>query len=91
MGEHGDIPVVGDFDGDGRDDLGIFRAGTWHIDVNADRVLDQRDLTVKFGDDGDLPIVGDWNGDGREEMGVYRNGRLIPAKTALTPPADGPK
>ena len=91
MGAHGDIPVVGDFDGDGRDDLGIYRAGTWHIDVNADRVLDHRDLTVKFGDDGDLPVVGDFNGDGREEMGVYRNGRLMPAKTALMPPADGPK
>ena len=28
-GTPGDVPVVGDWDGDGEDDVGVFRAGTW--------------------------------------------------------------
>ncbi len=31
FGQSGDIPVPGDYDGDGRDDVAVFRNGTWFI------------------------------------------------------------
>lgn len=60
-------PVVGDWDGDGIDNVGYFADGWWNLDFNGDNAR-----TVKFGDRGDQPVVGDWDGDGRDEIGVYR-------------------
>ncbi len=69
----GDLPVVGDFNGDGIDTTGIFRA------VNANGVFllsDRTDGSVTsgafFGQAGDLPIAGDWDGDGKDTIGVFR-------------------
>lgn len=69
----GDLPVTGDFNGDGVDTTGIFRS------VNADGVFLLSDRTdgsvtvgVFFGQAGDLPIVGDWDGDGKDGIGVFR-------------------
>ena len=39
-----DVPVVGDWDGDGKDDLGVFRNGIWYLDLKqakANSVLSQ--------------------------------------------------
>ncbi|MBR5759120.1 MAG: hypothetical protein IKX88_11050, partial [Thermoguttaceae bacterium] len=58
---------VGDWDGDGIDNVGYFADGWWNLDFNGDNAR-----TVKFGDRGDQPVVGDWDGDGRDEIGVYR-------------------
>jgi hypothetical protein len=30
-GSPGDVPVPGDYDGDGKDDPGIYRNGTWWV------------------------------------------------------------
>jgi murein DD-endopeptidase MepM/ murein hydrolase activator NlpD len=76
FGEADDLPVVGDWNGDERDTVGIRRGDTWfllddHEDVEPDHV-------VVFGrEPGDEPIVGDWNGDGRDTIGVRREGRWL--------------
>jgi hypothetical protein len=31
FGANGDVPVPGDYDGDGRDDQAVFRGGTWYL------------------------------------------------------------
>jgi hypothetical protein len=70
----GDIPVVGDWDGDGRDGIGVYRrseGGRWYLRPTASP---GRATTVfEFGrDPNDIPVVGDWNGDGVDGIGVYR-------------------
>jgi len=73
-----DVPVVGDWNGDGIRTIGIFRDGTWYLDVNGDGRYDEdNDRTVHFGQAGDIPVVGDWNGKSRDQVGVYRQGQWL--------------
>ncbi len=76
-GAKGDIALTGDWNGDGIATVGIFRNGTWFLDMDGDGRWSKGDISVKFGQDGDLPVVGDWNGDGISKLGVYRNGTFI--------------
>ena len=74
IGEREEIPVTGDWNGNGIGSIGTFQDGTWNLDVNGDGRFDHQDETVEFGQAGDIPIVGDFNGDGVEEIAVYRSG-----------------
>ena len=65
----GDLPVVGDWNGDGTDTIGLFRSGNWFLCNTLNGTVD---LNFSFGQGGDLPIVGDWNGDGIDTIGVVR-------------------
>jgi protocatechuate 3,4-dioxygenase beta subunit len=71
-GEAPDTPVAGDWNGDGIDTVGVFRAGQWTVDSNGDGRLTDLDDEIAFGQPGDVPIVGDWNGDGISNLGVIR-------------------
>ena len=74
----GDLPVVGDWNGDGRRKVGIYRHGLWMLDWDGDGIFTSADRTFSFGGSaGDLPVVGDWTGDGRAKIGVYRGGAWI--------------
>lgn len=59
-GQTGDIPVVGDWNGDGRAKVGVFRNGVWWLDVNGNGSWDTGDRTVLWGQAGDLPVYGNW-------------------------------
>jgi serine-aspartate repeat-containing protein C/D/E len=74
FGADGDKAVVGDWNGDGIRSIGIFRNGTWFLDMNGDGRWGPGDLVREFGQEGDIPVVGDWTGDGISKIGVYRNG-----------------
>jgi hypothetical protein len=65
------IPVAGDFNGDGRSEIGAFIDGDWFIDINGNGQWDEDDLWAKLGARGDLPVVGDWDGDGKDDIGVF--------------------
>jgi hypothetical protein len=72
--ELGDTPVVGDFDGDGKVDPGIWRSpqGVWIIPKSSSNYTTY--LFSQWGQAGDTPIVADFDGDGRADLGFYRNG-----------------
>jgi hypothetical protein len=64
-------PIAGDFNGDGRTEIGVFLDGEWFIDINGNGIWDEDDLWASLGADGDLPVVGDWDGDGKDDIGVF--------------------
>lgn len=64
-------PIAGDFNGDGRVELGIFLEGHWFIDINGNQRWDEGDLWAKLGYVNDQPVVGDWDGDGKDDIGVF--------------------
>lgn len=65
------IPLAGDFDGDGSDELAVFNSGYWMIDLNHNGRWDDSDLLATLGDADDRPVVGDWDGDGKDDIGIY--------------------
>lgn len=75
FGLPGDQPVIGDWTGDGRVRIGIFRNGQWYLDLNGNRKWDGAsggDGVFQFGLPGDIPVAGDWTGDGVTKLGVFR-------------------
>jgi hypothetical protein len=69
-----DIPVMGDWDGNGTATPGVFRNGTWYLRSS---VFTTDRSVVGFGRAGDRPVVGDWDADGDDDLGVYRSGRFL--------------
>jgi hypothetical protein len=80
----GDVPITGDWTGDGHTKVGIYRAknGLFILDTNGDEVFDSGDAVYKFLQNvggpqpGDVPVVGDWNGSGTSKIGIVRDGFL---------------
>ncbi len=74
FGVASDLPVVGDWDGDGLDNIGIYRpvGSGFYLDMDGNDVWSAPDRRAFFGVNGDLPIAGDWDGDGIDEIGVFR-------------------
>ncbi len=68
-----DFPITGDWNGDGIATIGVFRGGTFWLDINGDGRFDERDASFAFGEG--VPVVGDWNGDGIDDIGTYAAGR----------------
>ncbi|MCH5373144.1 MAG: VCBS repeat-containing protein, partial [Planctomycetes bacterium] len=71
-GEHVDTPIAGDWNGDGIDQVGVFRDGNWMLDVDGDGRWTESDQRLSFGQPGDVPVVGDFDGDGFDEIAVVR-------------------
>ncbi len=63
------IPLVGDWNGDGRDSIAAFCRGWWSVDFDGQGEL--AELTFAFGGPHTTPVVGDWNGDGCDDFGVF--------------------
>jgi len=68
-----DIPVFGDWDGDGVKTPGVVRGNQWLL--RNSNSSGPAHLSFTFGIEGDVPVVGDWTGQGRDLPGVVRDGR----------------
>jgi len=75
-GTAGDVPIAGDWDGDGIDTPGIYRnvGGAMTFFLINNNTGGFADVSFAFGQPGDIPIAGDWDGNGTVTCGVYRPG-----------------
>ncbi|MEP7289151.1 MAG: PA14 domain-containing protein [Chloroflexota bacterium] len=72
----GDIPITGDWDGDGIDGIGLFRpsTGLWLLVNNTHYLpITAYDMAFTFGGPGDLPLAGHWKF-GPDSAGAYHDG-----------------
>jgi hypothetical protein len=72
-------PLVGDWDGDGKDTPGVVRNDgfnhlEWHL--RNSNTTGGANIRLVFGSVFDFPVVGDWNGDGKDTVGVVRDDSL---------------
>jgi len=70
VGTAGDVPVPGDYDGDHRTDLGIWRpsTATFWIYSPANNTV----ITKPWGVATDVPVPADYDGDGKADIAVWR-------------------
>jgi hypothetical protein len=71
-GAPGDVPLIGDWDGDGVDTIGIYRPSTSTFFLRNDNSPGFADVIFPMGAQGDIPVAGDWQGLGKTSVGVYR-------------------
>ncbi len=72
-GRRGDVPVVADWDGDGRDTVSVIRDGTWHVNNQLRGGASERTFYYGRVTRGDIPISGRWDGQRRSLPGIIRD------------------
>ena len=65
-GQRGDVPLPGDYDGDGDSDECVLRPDTytWFGSLPT--------FAIQFGDNGDIPVPADYDGNGTIDLAVFR-------------------
>lgn len=93
LGDDEAIPLVGDFNGDGIDEVAIYVGGQWFVDLNGNGNWDEGDLWLRLGNKLDRPVVGDWDGDGKADIAIFgrqwqRDPEAIVQEPGLPSPAN---
>ncbi|MBM7861010.1 DNRLRE domain-containing protein [Lentzea nigeriaca] len=73
-----EIPLTGDFDGDGKADVATFTRGTdarvWVALSDGTKFGTAAKWQDHFVSDAEIPLVGDFNGDGRDDIAAFTRG-----------------
>ncbi|MDO4888967.1 MAG: bifunctional UDP-sugar hydrolase/5'-nucleotidase [Actinomycetaceae bacterium] len=80
FGRSGDVPLMGDWDGDGVDTPAVKRGNRFFIKNSLGG--GQADESFQYGHNDDVALVGDWDGDGKDTIAV-RRGNDIHIKNSL--------
>ncbi|HEX6641608.1 MAG TPA: SBBP repeat-containing protein [Thermoanaerobaculia bacterium] len=71
-GQEGDVPLAGDWNGDGVDSFGFYHPSTSKFFLVDNIFTGVATRAFAFGNVGDLPFAGDWDGDDIDTVGVFR-------------------
>jgi CSLREA domain-containing protein len=71
-GNPGDVPFMGDWDGDGVATPGLFRQSDAFAYLRDSNTQGIADIRFFFGNPSDIPLSGDWDGDGKDTLSIYR-------------------
>lgn len=80
FGRKGDEVLVGDWDGDSKDTLGVRRGNEFFLDNTIKS--GNADISFRYGKVTDEVLIGDWNGDGKDTIAV-RRGNTYHVKNTL--------
>jgi hypothetical protein len=88
-----EVPAIGDFNGDGKDDIATFTRGTAEdVFVALSDGTKFVGNSVKWHDgfalDGEIPATGDFTGDGKDDIAVFTRGT---GADVFVAPSDGGK
>ncbi|HXG84727.1 MAG TPA: VCBS repeat-containing protein [Pyrinomonadaceae bacterium] len=89
----GDLIAPGDYDGDGRTDIAVFRetgntsTSNYSISIRSTATGANLRYDFRYGYVGDIPAPGDYNGDGKMDIGMYRQNDGIFYTTLSSLPA----
>jgi hypothetical protein len=74
-GQTGAVPVVGNWNGGTKSEVGVYVNGIWYLDINGSATWDSGDQTFWFGGQaGAVPVTGTWTGGVQSQLGIYWNG-----------------
>jgi len=90
----GDLPIAGDFDGDGMNDVGAWGGGdqsVWRLLLSTHGYSPRMQLALAHGSAaaGDIPVLGDYDGDSRTDMTVWRRSEGLWITVLSHPNYDG--
>jgi hypothetical protein len=96
FGRAADIPLVGNWNGGSRTELGTYRPDPsgvsldFSLDVSGTGVFSvPPDRVYTFGKATDVALIGDWDGSGKDEIGTYRLSATEQALLSLDKNGDG--
>jgi len=72
FGNPGDVPIMGDWNGDGVDTPGLYRQSDGYVYLRNSNTEGPADIRFFFGDPSDVPLAGDFDGDGFDTVSIYR-------------------
>jgi hypothetical protein len=78
FGDVGDVPLVGDWDNDGIDTVGVRRFSSGLVYIRNSNSQGGANGSWFYGENGDHAFAGDYNGDGVDSIGLLR-----PANTTI--------